>query len=360
MSRVLCTPLVVLPLVGCAAPPDAYQVATPSTYRALREANAVILDRAGATVGDAGVVTEKLGPLGDGVIIRVRASKTALEPGLYGFNIHEAGTCTPPDFASAGPHLRERGSSNPYILTNVGGVLGQLPNVVVQPDRTIDEKFSVACGVIRAARDGLRQSYNWFLSPVTEDEEWQTVSGALGTYKIVVPGYLQLSKYDPGHPLYNTQSDTLDSGQLSTYLTYERTPVGAKLVVGDDDGPGLNRQEGTFAVAGRQAPWSSSGPNGSVRPRYHFAAYVPHGPARLDRQARHEDPPEEWGLLINIVCDSREICSDGPRIVQSSRSSLDQASCTTGEPSSRSASKRSAPEGPAGWRRWLVLQTSRP
>ena len=70
----------------------------------------------------------------------VGISVAALPPGLHGLHFHETGQCTPPDFASAGGHFnptsRRHGLANPD-----GPHLGDLPNLLVQPDGSADTTF---------------------------------------------------------------------------------------------------------------------------------------------------------------------------------------------------------------------------
>lgn len=53
--------------------------------------------------------------------------------GNHGLHIHAVGLCTPPDFASAGPHwnpgMKMHGSSNPK-----GPHAGDMPNVLIEPN----------------------------------------------------------------------------------------------------------------------------------------------------------------------------------------------------------------------------------
>jgi superoxide dismutase, Cu-Zn family len=83
-------------------------------------------DADGRTVGSA-----LLAPATGGV--RVVVQVAGLAPGAHGAHVHRDGVCTPPDFASAGPHFdpggREHGTENPR-----GPHAGDLPNLVVQPD----------------------------------------------------------------------------------------------------------------------------------------------------------------------------------------------------------------------------------
>jgi Cu-Zn family superoxide dismutase len=70
----------------------------------------------------------------------VGLSLAGLPPGLHGLHFHETGQCTPPDFASAGGHFnptsRRHGLANPD-----GPHLGDLPNLLVQPDGSADTTF---------------------------------------------------------------------------------------------------------------------------------------------------------------------------------------------------------------------------
>lgn len=63
-------------------------------------------------------------------MIRVQINVAGMAPGTYGVHIHATGMCTPPSFASAGPHWnptgRQHGASNPQ-----GKHLGDLPNLQV-------------------------------------------------------------------------------------------------------------------------------------------------------------------------------------------------------------------------------------
>src|SRR5690606_37856693 len=67
----------------------------------------------------------------DGVALR--GQLRGLPPGTHGLHFHERGSCTPPDFASAGahynPHGRKHGLRNPE-----GPHAGDLPNLMVDND----------------------------------------------------------------------------------------------------------------------------------------------------------------------------------------------------------------------------------
>ena len=64
--------------------------------------------------------------------VRLGVSASQLSPGPHGLHFHAQGTCTPPDFTSAGAHFnpdgRKHGRLNPE-----GPHLGDLPNLVPPP-----------------------------------------------------------------------------------------------------------------------------------------------------------------------------------------------------------------------------------
>jgi Cu-Zn family superoxide dismutase len=75
-------------------------------------------------------------------------SVTGLSPGRHGIHIHQNGTCTPPNFTSAGPHLnptsRQHGLENPE-----GPHAGDMPNLEVGGDGAADATLPVAAGVLQ-------------------------------------------------------------------------------------------------------------------------------------------------------------------------------------------------------------------
>ena len=67
---------------------------------------------------------------GEGVTIVIGAR--GLEPGYHGLHIHEAGSCEPPGFKSAGGHFNPYGREHGRL--NSGGPhAGDLPNLLVDP-----------------------------------------------------------------------------------------------------------------------------------------------------------------------------------------------------------------------------------
>lgn len=88
------------------------------------KAKADILDAKGKSIGHATLTEQKNG-------VKVKLKVSGLPPGKHGFHIHESGTCTPPDFKSAGGHFnpfdKHHGIENPE-----GKHAGDFPNLVAK------------------------------------------------------------------------------------------------------------------------------------------------------------------------------------------------------------------------------------
>lgn len=89
------------------------------------DASAQLFDASGADRGRVDIYK-------DGTGLRLELVARGFAPGTYGMHLHAVGQCTPPDFASAGPHWNpthaQHGRDNP-----MGAHHGDLPNLVVEP-----------------------------------------------------------------------------------------------------------------------------------------------------------------------------------------------------------------------------------
>jgi Cu-Zn family superoxide dismutase len=81
----------------------------------------------------------------DGLHVLVKG--TGLTPGMHAVHVHMTGTCTAPDFASAGGHWnptgRKHGMDNP-----AGAHMGDMPNMTVGSDGTGGIEYVIAGGMI--------------------------------------------------------------------------------------------------------------------------------------------------------------------------------------------------------------------
>jgi Cu-Zn family superoxide dismutase len=112
-------------------------------------ATATLKDSTGARVGVATFSVVDSGA-------RLGISVSGLTPGLHGIHIHEQGSCTAPDFGSAGGHLnpggREHGLENP-----AGPHAGDLPNLRVEADGSADTIFAVSPDLLAGGEGPLFQ-----------------------------------------------------------------------------------------------------------------------------------------------------------------------------------------------------------
>ena len=80
--------------------------------------------------------------------LHVSVAATGLPPGVHAAHVHMTGTCTPPDFTSAGGHWnptgRQHGSENPQ-----GMHMGDMPNMTVSPNGVGTLDYVIAGGTLR-------------------------------------------------------------------------------------------------------------------------------------------------------------------------------------------------------------------
>lgn len=74
----------------------------------------------------------------EGVHMDVKADH--LQPGHYGFHIHEKGICEAPDFKTAGGHFNPDEKAHGLKHEN-GAHAGDLENIIVREDGSIDQSF---------------------------------------------------------------------------------------------------------------------------------------------------------------------------------------------------------------------------
>ncbi|WP_336972795.1 superoxide dismutase family protein [Sphingobium aromaticiconvertens] len=103
-------------------------------------ARASLMAGDGAARGEASVTEGS-----DGLHVLVKA--TGLTPGIHAVHVHMTGTCTGPDFTSAGGHwnptARKHGMNNP-----AGMHMGDMPNMTVGADGTGQMEYVVAGGLL--------------------------------------------------------------------------------------------------------------------------------------------------------------------------------------------------------------------
>lgn len=98
-------------------------------------ASGTFRNAAGEPIGVA-TITDTAGTL------RLGVSVGSLSPGRHGLHFHAQGSCTPPNFASAGPHFNPGGRQHGR-LSPEGPHLGDLPNLVVGANGSADTSFMV-------------------------------------------------------------------------------------------------------------------------------------------------------------------------------------------------------------------------
>jgi Cu-Zn family superoxide dismutase len=110
-------------------------------------AMADLVDGQGQTKGKAMLMQEK-----DGIHITVKA--VGLPAGPHAVHVHTTGTCTGPDFTSAGGHwnpaMKQHGHDNP-----MGAHMGDMPNMTVAADGTGTMTTVIAGAMLKGGAEPL-------------------------------------------------------------------------------------------------------------------------------------------------------------------------------------------------------------
>lgn len=136
--------LLLLLLAACTSETEE-EVAETSSYINNEHITATFVNANNETIGEA-ILTES----NQGVLITLNASK--LPPGSHGFHIHEKGFCEPENqFESAGAHF------NPFqkkhgILNPEGPHAGDLPNIIVTNDGTVNQQLIAPLVTLKAGQ----------------------------------------------------------------------------------------------------------------------------------------------------------------------------------------------------------------
>ena len=112
-------------------------VAAAQPAQAPARATAMLKNAQGETVG-----TAMLALTQRGTAVTINGAFSKLPPGTHAIHVHNVGTCTGPDFASAGPHFnpggKQHGTANPN-----GHHAGDLPNFEVDAKGEGNVSFAV-------------------------------------------------------------------------------------------------------------------------------------------------------------------------------------------------------------------------
>ena len=133
-SLTLCLVAGAATLMAAAAPPSG-------------RATADLIDTHGQTKGKATLVQHK-----DGIHVDVRG--VGLPAGVHAVHVHTTGTCTGPDFTSAGGHwnpaMKQHGHDNP-----AGAHMGDMPNMTVVADGTGTLTTVIKNATLRGGKEAL-------------------------------------------------------------------------------------------------------------------------------------------------------------------------------------------------------------
>lgn len=133
MKKFILIVATLLVVAGCSSSKEKETMTTVSGEKS-QSATAKFINSDGKDVGTANLSEDENG-------VKISLKLHDLTPGEHGIHIHEVGICEKPKFETAGAHFnptqKEHGYYNPK-----GYHLGDLPNLKVETDGTVDVEFT--------------------------------------------------------------------------------------------------------------------------------------------------------------------------------------------------------------------------
>lgn len=130
---------VIAAAITAMALPALAQTADMADPATASEAKPLIAEIKTAEGNSVGMATATETPSG---LMLITLELTGLPQGIHGAHIHETGTCTPPDFDSAGGHLA--GDKDHGVMSANGPHPGDLPNIHVPESGALTVEYFAA------------------------------------------------------------------------------------------------------------------------------------------------------------------------------------------------------------------------
>ncbi|RPJ94485.1 superoxide dismutase family protein [Rummeliibacillus sp. TYF005] len=133
MKKILLIIATISLIAGCSASKEDSEMKAVNGEKSVT-AKADFINSEGKDIGTANLTQTDQG-------VKIDLKLKDLSPGTHGIHIHEVGICEKPKFESAGAHFnptqKQHGYNNPK-----GYHLGDLPNIQVEEDGTVDVEFT--------------------------------------------------------------------------------------------------------------------------------------------------------------------------------------------------------------------------